>query len=675
MSVPNKVIVTPAKATDRSGNQREMHTAENADLWLYTLNMDEPVFRAHDREQIAAFTEDFGEHLWKRAIILLSFANKVAPDCWHASHEHLDPMEANSDPELTSHFERTLAIKTLKIRSMIKDELKKKVSLDEAKRIAANIPVLPAGLTAKAPQEEWTSTKLEDMRTVTDIFPVGSSVVYRGQIATVTEHKKKREIQLQRYAPSGSPNLICVGIQYEGEDVDTVWVSPETVFLVSNGDIPIPLPRQNSANGGAWLFDIWKAMFDKFAEGDGNFEAETALFKSIPRSLIKSMSRQKAENFLKAVASRLKEESDKAKAKFDRELRKLRDWEAASYRARVKADKNACFHENATVSTIDPDTGRVSTKQMYELRPFDVVLGVDGSGRPSYSPIFWIRRQRNTTGRFLEVTMANASSKLSSSLTCDADSCDSTSREGVGVSLAVVPKGFNASDPSSASWSGGIPSHLTLCEKHLLPVLRQEVLSKYLKTSSESADALLVARSSKQLARGLWDLREYSLAESLRAGDWIWVTSSEGVEGVGTGVAIGTDDVGLEMKIVSDVRSVRRKGLYIPITKNPDIVVDGAVASVWSHWFVGKFLETHFDISVPGWLVHWLPTLYDSLMYPVRILALSLHGASLLSSSGMESILALMDRDEVIYTYPAVVLALTMTVIYASHWLVQRERG
>ena len=86
-----------AAKNGRSEEKPSRHDAAGkANLWLYVMSAVEPTMRVLDREQINRFTEKFGAGLWHQTVIVLTFANRIAPDCYDKE----DQVTALADREI-----------------------------------------------------------------------------------------------------------------------------------------------------------------------------------------------------------------------------------------------------------------------------------------------------------------------------------------------------------------------------------------------------------------------------------------------------------------------------------------------------------------------------------------------------------------------------------------------
>ncbi len=74
----------------------------------------------------------------------------------------------------------------------------------------------------------------------------------------------------------------------------------------------------------------------------------------------------------------------------------------------------------------------------------------------------------------------------------------------------------------------------------------------------------------------------------------------------------GPHDNQAGLSAVSNVTRVLKQGLFNPYTLNGRIVVEGVVASSHSGWFL--------EDVVPSKYSHYIPTVYDFLLSPVRML-------------------------------------------------------
>ncbi|KAI5077501.1 hypothetical protein GOP47_0007912 [Adiantum capillus-veneris] len=91
----------------------------------------------------------------------------------------------------------------------------------------------------------------------------------------------------------------------------------------------------------------------------------------------------------------------------------------------------------------------------------------------------------------------------------------------------------------------------------------------------------------------------YKRSQDIKIGDIVWAAKEQ--------------QEPLSPCLVKEISVTRSQGLYNPLTMSGTIVVDGVVASVHSEWFLDPFLDAMG-------LTHWLPSTYQILLSPVRML-------------------------------------------------------
>lgn len=89
-------------------------------------------------------------------------------------------------------------------------------------------------------------------------------------------------------------------------------------------------------------------------------------------------------------------------------------------------------------------------------------------------------------------------------------------------------------------------------------------------------------------------------AQDVRVGDRMWATEGSSAS--------------LVEVVVTSISEVQKQGLYNPYTMGGTIVVNGVVASTHSEWFLDNAFEL---LALP---LHWLPAVYQAILWPVRML-------------------------------------------------------
>ncbi|KAJ7566401.1 hypothetical protein O6H91_02G101000 [Diphasiastrum complanatum] len=91
----------------------------------------------------------------------------------------------------------------------------------------------------------------------------------------------------------------------------------------------------------------------------------------------------------------------------------------------------------------------------------------------------------------------------------------------------------------------------------------------------------------------------YKRAKDIHMGDLLWVNIN--------------DSNTLEQFVVTDSVVILKTGLYNPFTLSGNVLVDDVMASTHSDWFLDNLFDT---IGI----THWLPTTYQMVLFPVRML-------------------------------------------------------
>ena len=106
----------------------------NCDLMLYCVKMDDSRFRKEDHDAIRKLTIGLGKNIWKHAIFVMTFANRV-----HAQPERGRKFTPQEDKKRKYDFyKQHIKEWKNKLSAAVKEA-------DVDAKIAANIPVVPAG--------------------------------------------------------------------------------------------------------------------------------------------------------------------------------------------------------------------------------------------------------------------------------------------------------------------------------------------------------------------------------------------------------------------------------------------------------------------------------------------------------------------------------------------------
>lgn len=96
----------------------------------------------------------------------------------------------------------------------------------------------------------------------------------------------------------------------------------------------------------------------------------------------------------------------------------------------------------------------------------------------------------------------------------------------------------------------------------------------------------------------IWAERVQMYAQDFQQGHYIWIAP------------LGSSK--LELRQIVGMSIVEEKGLYNPYTLTGTIVVNGVIASAHSDWIL--------DYVVPSAWTRWLPSIYQALFFPGRVL-------------------------------------------------------
>ena len=119
----------------------------NSDLFLYCAPMNENRLKQEDIDAIRKLTKGLGSSIWKNALFVLTFANKVEPP--PVRGEKLTPERRKK--KVLEHFKKRLAEWKKKLQEAVV-----KAGVDA--KIAAHIPVVPAGYDVDLPdRDNWLS--------------------------------------------------------------------------------------------------------------------------------------------------------------------------------------------------------------------------------------------------------------------------------------------------------------------------------------------------------------------------------------------------------------------------------------------------------------------------------------------------------------------------------------
>lgn len=82
-------------------------------------------------------------------------------------------------------------------------------------------------------------------------------------------------------------------------------------------------------------------------------------------------------------------------------------------------------------------------------------------------------------------------------------------------------------------------------------------------------------------------------------------------------VELGHISQPVELSRVTVKKTLTKKGLFNPLARGGDIVVNGVAASVHSEWILDHLFT---ELSTPGWeMIHYLPLIYEVLLCPVYL--------------------------------------------------------
>jgi hypothetical protein len=113
---------------DGTSNERQYikdmkENVKDVALMIYCVSMNEPRFYKADKKAIQTLTKAFGKEVWKHAIVVLTFANKVENPDKDDDSEYFKIQLQNWKKQLKDHF-TTIGINT---------------------ELCASIPLIPAG--------------------------------------------------------------------------------------------------------------------------------------------------------------------------------------------------------------------------------------------------------------------------------------------------------------------------------------------------------------------------------------------------------------------------------------------------------------------------------------------------------------------------------------------------
>jgi predicted GTPase len=108
-----------------------VRNSEKPDLIIFTLKMDDTQFREEDQDAIGNITDAFGLTVWKNAMFILTFANKVQK----FGHD-IDSREN------TGYYSELVDKFALNVTELL-------LKLEVQEDIANNIPVIPVGLISQ----------------------------------------------------------------------------------------------------------------------------------------------------------------------------------------------------------------------------------------------------------------------------------------------------------------------------------------------------------------------------------------------------------------------------------------------------------------------------------------------------------------------------------------------
>lgn len=118
-------------ANDYSYLKDMVRNSQEPDLLIFTVKMDDTVFRKEDKDSIKAITDAFGWKVWKHAMFILTFANKVfAPNATVESRQNKIKYNKIRD-------DFALQVTELLLQYKVQDD------------IANSIPVVPVGLVVQ----------------------------------------------------------------------------------------------------------------------------------------------------------------------------------------------------------------------------------------------------------------------------------------------------------------------------------------------------------------------------------------------------------------------------------------------------------------------------------------------------------------------------------------------
>ena len=119
----------------------------NSDLFLYCAPMNENRLKQEDIDAIRKLTKGLGSAIWKNALFVLTFANRVEPP--PVRGEKLTSEQRKK--KILDHFKKRLAEWKKKLQEAVV-----KAGVDA--KIAAHIPVVPAGYDVSLPdRDNWLS--------------------------------------------------------------------------------------------------------------------------------------------------------------------------------------------------------------------------------------------------------------------------------------------------------------------------------------------------------------------------------------------------------------------------------------------------------------------------------------------------------------------------------------
>ena len=118
----------------------------DSDLFLYCIRMNEQCLKHDDIDAIRKLTRGLGSFIWKNALFVLTFADKVEPP---PRGEKLNPVQNRQ--KVLDHFKKRLAEWKKKLQEAVI-----KAGVDA--KVATSIPVVPAGHKFSLPDcDNWLS--------------------------------------------------------------------------------------------------------------------------------------------------------------------------------------------------------------------------------------------------------------------------------------------------------------------------------------------------------------------------------------------------------------------------------------------------------------------------------------------------------------------------------------